>query len=566
MTVNPIARQISKTLLTAALSLAALASGAQTVRIEANLGEKIEPMKPVWAWFGYDEPNYTYMKDGVKLLTELSEASPVPVYVRAHNLLTTGDGEAALKWGSTNAYTEDSQGRPVYDWTITDRIFDTYLARGMRPLVEIGFMPEALATDPEPYRHYWNPAIPGNELFTGWTHPPKDYDKWRDLVYHWVRHCVERYGEDEVAQWWWEVWNEPDIGYWSGSFEEYCKLYDYAADGLKRAFPRARIGGPHTTDPSGERANKYLRDFIEHCLHGTNHATGRTGSPLDYVAFHAKGSPRIVDGHVRMNIGRQLLNVSRGFEAVASFPELKNIPVVIGESDPEGCAACSTDTSPQNAYRNGTMYSSYTAAAFARKYELARQHNVNFMGAVSWSFEFEDQKWFAGFRDLATNGVDKPVLNVFRMFGMMGGHLAGVTSSSPLPAPDMTRDSVRGEESDINALASVDDSTAAVMVWNYHDDDLPAEAADIDMVVRGIPTRRVLVTHYRIDNEFSNSYEVWKKMGSPQNPSATQIAELEQAGQLEMFTSPKWVDVSGGRVAMNFALPRQGVSLVKLTW
>ena len=557
---------IPKTLLTAALALTAVASAAQTVRIEADLSQKIEPMKPVWAWFGYDEPNYTYMKDGVKLLTELSEASPVPVYVRAHNLLTTGDGQAALKWGSTNAYTEDAQGRAVYDWTIVDRIFDTYLERGMRPLVEIGFMPEALATDPEPYRHYWNPTIPGNELFTGWTHPPRDYDKWRELVYQWVRHCVERYGEDEVAQWWWEVWNEPDIGYWSGTFEEYCKLYDYAADGLKRAFPRARIGGPHTTDPSGERANKYLRDFIEHCLRGTNYATGETGSPLDYVAFHAKGSPRVVDGHVRMNIGRQLLNASMGFEAVASFPELKNVPVVIGESDPEGCAACSTDTSPQNAYRNGTMYSSYTAAAFARKYELARLHDVNFMGAVSWSFEFEDQKWFAGFRDLATNGVDKPVLNVFRMFGMMGGHLAGVTSSSPLAAVDMTRDSVRGDSSDINALASVDERSAAVMVWNYHDDDLPGPVADIDMVIRGVPARKVMVTHYRIDSEYSNSYEVWKEMGSPQNPTAEQIARLEAAGQLEMYTSPRWADVEGGRLAMNFALPRQGVSLVRLTW
>ncbi len=558
--------QIPKSLLTAALSLVAFASAAQTVRIEADLAEKIEPMRPVWAWFGYDEPNYTYMRDGVKLLTELSEASPVPVYVRAHNLLTTGDGVAALKWGSTNAYTEDPEGRPVYDWTIVDRIFDTYIERGMRPLVEIGFMPEALATDPEPYRHHWDAAVQGSELFTGWTHPPRDYDKWRELVYQWVLHCVERYGEDEVAEWWWEVWNEPDIGYWSGTFEEYCKLYDYAADGLKRAFPRARIGGPHTTDPSNEPANKYLRDFIEHCLHGTNYATGAVGSPLDYVAFHAKGAPRVVEGHVRMNIGRQLLNASRGFEAVASFPELRDIPVVIGESDPEGCAACSTDTSPQNGYRNGTMYSSYTAAAFARKYELARLHGVNFMGAVSWSFEFEDQKWFAGFRDLATNGVDKPVLNVFRMFGMMGGHLAGVTSSSPLAAIDMTRESVRGEESDINALASVDERSAAVMVWNYHDDDLPGPVADVDMVVSGVPASRVLVTHYRIDSEFSNSYEVWKQMGSPQNPTAEQIARLEAAGQLAMYTSPLWADVEDGRLAMNFALPRQGVSLVRLTW
>lgn len=128
-----------------ALCLCAAASAQSSeggVLFTVNAKDKIEPMKPLWAWVGYDEPNYTYMKDGVKLLTELSELSPVPVSVRAHNLLTSGDGSASLKWGSTNAYTEDSKGRPVYDWTILDRIFDTYLQRGIKPFVEIGFMPE----------------------------------------------------------------------------------------------------------------------------------------------------------------------------------------------------------------------------------------------------------------------------------------------------------------------------------------------------------------------------------------------------------------------------------------
>lgn len=547
------------------VQLSSVAQTVQTVKLEVDAQKKIEPMKPIWAWFGYDEPNYTYMKDGKKLLTELSELSYTPVFVRAHNLLTTGDGTPALKWGSTNAYTEDKKGRPVYDWTIVDSIMDTYIVRGMKPLVEIGFMPKALSAKPEPYQHKWSPSAQYNDIYTGWAHPPKDYNKWRELVYQWVKHSVERYGENEVASWYWEVWNEPNIGYWQGTFEEYCKLYDYAADGLKKALPRARIGGPHSTDPSNEGANTFLRRFLEHCVRGKNYATGQTGSPLDYIGFHAKGGPRVIDGNVRMNIGRQLLNVSKGFEAVASFPELKHLPIIIGESDPEGCAACSIDHHPQNAYRNGTMYSSYTAASFARKYELARDHAVNFLGAVSWSFEFEDQKWFAGFRDLATNGVDKPVLNVFRMFGMMKGDLVSIKSSAPLSAGEMTRVSVRNA-ADINGIASADNQSIAVMVWNYHDDDLPAPAADIQLNIRGVQGRKVLVSHYRIDDKFSNSYEVWKGMGSPQNPTAEQFEILERSGQLEMYTSPVWKDVSGGRVDVDFSLPRQGVSLVRLTW
>jgi xylan 1,4-beta-xylosidase len=373
-----------------------------------------------------------------------------------------------------------------------------------------------------------------------------------------------------VESWYWEVWNEPDIAYWSGTFEEYCKLYDYAADGLKKALPNARIGGPHTTDPNNKSANEFLRKFLTHVTEGKNYATGQKGSPIDYIGFHAKGSPRVIDGHVRMNAGAQLRNVSKGFEAIADFPALKHLPVIIGECDPEGCAACSEDYHPQNAYRNGTVYSSYTAATFARMYELARQWDVNFAGAVSWSFEFEGQKWFAGFRDLSTNGVAKPVLNVFRMFGMMKGELAETTSSAPFTANDLARNSV-SKAADVNALASIsmEEKTAAVMIWNYHDDDLPAAPAQVSLRVRGlpgIPARKVLLTHYRIDNRFSNSYEVWKAMGRPQNPSKEQVEELERSGELQMYTSPQYMDVSNGGVILEFELPRQGVSLIKLDW
>src|SRR6476659_7620884 len=158
---------------------------ADRVAVVVHADRPAGPMKPIWAFFGYDEPNYTYMKDGAALLSELAALSPVPVYVRAHNLLTTGDGTPALKWGSTNAYTEDADGKPIYNWTIVDRIFDTYVQRKMKPIAEIGFMPEALSTHPEPYRHHWQ-AGTNAPLYTGWSYPPKDYDRWRELVAAWA--------------------------------------------------------------------------------------------------------------------------------------------------------------------------------------------------------------------------------------------------------------------------------------------------------------------------------------------------------------------------------------------
>jgi xylan 1,4-beta-xylosidase len=534
--------------------------------IKVDLSRTTGDMKPVWAWFGHDEPNYTYMRDGKKLLSELQAMSPVPVYMRVHNLLTTGDGTAALKWGSTNAYTEDANGKPVYNWRIVDSIFDTYVQRGMKPMAQIGFMPEALSVKPEPYRHYWKPGQPYEQIYTGWAYPPKDYKKWAALVYEWVKHSVARYGKKEVESWYWELWNEPNISYWKGTVQEFCKLYDYTADAVKRALPTARIGSPDATGPSWDVAAKFLKTFIKHCTQDTNYVTGKIGTPLEFISFHAKGSPRVVNGHVRMGISNQLRDIAEGFNIVASNPATKNLPIVIGESDPEGCAACGMATNPENAYRNGTMYSSYTAASFARKYLLADQYGVNFLGAVSWSFEFEDQPWFYGFRDLATNGVDKPVLNIFRMFGMMTGKRVAVESNRMYALQTIKDSGVRKEQTDIGAIAAKDKKTATVMVWNYHDEDLPGEPEKVQVVIDKVSAKQVTITQYVVDKYHSNSYETWKQMGSPQLPTPEQVQQLEKAGQLQQVSRQENLAVQDGKLDVQLLVERQGVVLIKIEW
>ena len=225
------------------------AAVAVTITVDAGQGKG--ELKPIWRWCGYDEPNYTYLPYGKKLVGQFTgdKNSPFgPAYFRAHNLLVTGDGVGRPKWGSTNIYTEDAAGKPVYDWTIIDKIFDTYIEAGARPYAQIGFMPKALSLRPEPYEHNWTPARGGN-LFTGWTTPPNNYDKWRELNFQWAKHCVEKYGMEEVKKWYWEVWNEPNIAYFTaaergGNKEvDYCKVWDYAADGIREGDSGGDLGG-----------------------------------------------------------------------------------------------------------------------------------------------------------------------------------------------------------------------------------------------------------------------------------------------------------------------------------
>jgi len=536
---------------------------APTVNIQVHADQPDGSLPPIWNYFGYDEPNYTYAPNGKKLLSELAALSPVPVHIRVHNLLTTGDGSASMKWGSTNVYTEDAQGNPVYTWAILDRIFDTFIALRIKPLVEVGFMPEALSTKPVPYRH----SFPQGTIFTGWAYPPKDYQKWADVVFHFVVHLRERYGDAEVKTWLWEIWNEPDIGYWKGSPKDFFQLYDLSAAAILRALPGASVGGPDTTGPASPKAAEFLREFLEHCARERNFATGQIGSPLNFISFHPKGAPEWSADHVQMGIARQLASIEQGFKISASFPEWRQTPVILGESDPEGCAACSARTNPQNAYRNGALYASYTAETVSAIYDLSRRQHINFAGAVTWSFEFEDQPYFEGFRDLATNGLDKPVLNAFRMFGMLGGERLKSISSAALATDEILRAGVRGQP-DINAIAARKDHEIEILIWNYHDADLPADAAKIDLSVGGLPANvsQALLEHFRIDSHHSNAFMAWKEMGSPQSPTSQQYEQLEAAAQLQLFASPSFIPIDHGATHLQFILPRQGLSLLRINW
>jgi xylan 1,4-beta-xylosidase len=199
--------------------------------------------------------------------------------------------------------------------------------------------------------------------------------------------------------------------------------------------------------------------------------------------------------------------------------------------------------------------------------DLAAREHANIEGMLTWAFEFEGQPYFDGFRTLATNGIDKPVLNLFRMAGQMQGNRVKVESSAAVPMDAILAGGVRGAD-DVDALAVHSNRSVSVLAWNYHDDDVAAPDAAVRLSVAGLPdaARRVRLQHYRIDRQHSNAYERWKQMGSPQSPSTEQYAALETAGQLELLESPRWIDVRGGKAEVRFALPRQGVSLLELSW
>ena len=527
------------------------------------------------SYFGSDEVNLAYYPQGSALLKKLGSLGDGQTYFRTHNLLTTGDdsrglvGVPGMKWGSTNAYVE-SGGQPVYDFGIIDRIFDAYLNAGIKPYVQIGFMPRALSSHPDPY---FFDFIPGksevDSIFTGWAYPPRDYAKWEELVYRWVKHQVSRYGQFEVESWWFETWNEPNIGYWQGTREEFFRTHDHAINGVKRALPTARVGGPEL---AGGLGRGWMKDFLDHCLTGKNFATGKIGTPLDFVSFHAKGQPKLIeeDQHVRMGLAPQLKELESAFDLFSQYPQLKGIPVLVGEMDPDGYGY---STDPMYGYRNGLMFPAYTAAAFVRALDVAAKYRVNLRGLLTWSFEYEttplmpnEDKYFDPYRVVSTQGIDKPILNVLRMFAMMSGdgfQRIKADSTAQTPLDQVLEYGVR-TETDIGVFASRNGNSFYVLVWHYHDDNLEFPPASCRVALDNLPRSKATLRHYRIDEEHSNAYRVWQRMGSPQKPTEEQKRELDSRCGLEEFHPPRRMRLDDGYLKLEFELPIRAISLFVL--
>ena len=425
-------------------------------------------------------------------------------------------------------------------------------------------MPEALSSKPEPYRHEWRPGLPYDRVFTGWSYPPKDYAKWGELAYQWAKHCVERYGRGGSRV---TGIGKPGTRRTSATGaatpEEFHKLHDYAIDGVRRALPTARVGGP---DVGGQRRASGREIFSSIACAGPITPPARSARRSISFPFTPKVRPTFVDDHVRMGIANQLRDIDDGFAIIASFPELKNTPIVIGESDPEGCAACQ---GPQLGYRNGTMYSSYTAASFARKSRPRRSTRREFRQARSRGrSNLKISRYFAGFRQLASGGLPLPVLNVFRMFSRMYGDRVTAESDAAMPLQEIMRLGVR-EKPDVGALASNDGKKLCVMVWHYHDDDVKGDDAGVELALAGLPANvsEAKLTHYRVDEYHSDAYDAWRRMGSPIAPNERQYRQLQEASNLaKLADAPATVRVEQGMATLKFTLPRQGVSLVLVEW
>jgi xylan 1,4-beta-xylosidase len=439
---------------------AGTSSGVRTAHITVDAGHPQGELLRPWTTFGYDELNWSYTPRGKRALAAFAEFAERPYHVRAHNLLTSGRGFSWPHWGSGNVYHEDAAGNPYYDWTTIDLVFDAYREAGFKPLVELGFTPRALVPPDSDLPFTPSPSQYGPYEAYQWALPPKDNQKWSELMFQLATHCVERYGAEEVGTWLWELWNEPDISYWRGSVEQFCALYDHTVAGLMRALPAIKVGGPAVT--GGARAVRFMEAFLAHCAgdgaSAVNAATGGQGARLDFLTFHTKGSafgrrydPLSDDGavlawggdaagHGRVDVPRQspsrkkmLSEIRAHLQAAAKYPTLRHLPVIVDECDPCVPAHFSRYDNANFGFRNTSYFPTIMASIFKRVMDLNESlpDAPDVTLATAWAFYFEGERFFEGFREFFTaENVELPLLNGYRLLGRLGETRLSLTSDA----------------------------------------------------------------------------------------------------------------------------------------
>jgi xylan 1,4-beta-xylosidase len=556
----------------------------EPVRVDVDASAVDGELTRLWTSIGYDEINWTYTPRGRDVLATLAGFGDGPYLVRSHYMFTSGTGMGLPHWGAGNVYHERADGipgrkggTPWFDFQLLDRAYDTLVELGHVPIVELGFTPRALVPDDAGQRFAFQPGSPTqySEYEAGWwSFPPKSLTRWAELVSATADHYARRYGKARVADWYWEVWNEPDIGYWRGSVEEYLQLYRASAEAVRSVLPDAKVGGPATTGDLTPVAGlpakgpDFLDSFLDFC-------TGQA-VPLDFVTFHTKGAyfqpwrSYLPPGHgsepQSPSMAKMLREVRHSLRQVVASAARPGVECLADECDASVPAHHGSYDNSNFNYRNTEYFPVFQVSLMKKLLDLPEARTARLRAATAWAFYIEGERCFEGTRSLVTyGGIEKPVLNAYRLLGRLGRLRLRATSSAAWPVRLIDQAQLVPEEVDVLAAKSPDGAVTA-LVWRHDDDQHRNEQAQrpVRVTIRGLGSGPVLVRQWRIDAAHGNTYQAWRALGAPDYPSQADIERVADAGRLRQFEPERLELPSDGEITMDLSLPLPSVSLLEL--
>lgn len=422
-------------------------------------------------------------------------------YVRFHGIFHDEVG----------VYDEDSQGLPVYNFTYVDQIYDGLLANNVRPFVEISFMPNKLAARSALHSFWYKPNIS----------PPKDWGRWDALIAAFTRHLVERYGMDEVAQWYFEVWNEPNLDFWAGEPKQatYFELYDHTAHAIKSIGQRLRVGGPATAQAA------WVDAFIRHC---TEHSV-----PLDFVSTHVYANDTAQDvfgSHEEIPRDQMVCRAVAKVHQEIRTSSLPGLPLIWSEFN------ASYKNEPEV---TDSIYMGSWLADMIRRCDGL----VDIMSYWTFSDVFEEQgvvktPFYGGYGLVATGGIPKPAFNAFKLLHQLGEERIQLDSDSAL-------------------LTRRKDNALVLAVWNYAPPGQSGKQKTVTLRLKGTEARQASIS--RVDRDHGDFHDAYEKMGSPIYPTETQVQRLRMASDLP---APEIREITNGELTLS--LPAHGLALIEL--
>jgi xylan 1,4-beta-xylosidase len=556
----------------------------RSVTITVDAAHSLGPLKRIWRSIGYDEINWTYTPLGKRIFAEIAALKDGPFWIRNHNIFSSGNLRSSPYEASTNCYRETGDGQAVYDWSTVDRVYDVYVANGCKPMAELDFMPHALS------------SLPQAKPYESGRYPPKDFGKWRELNRQFALHLIERYGRDEVRTWYFSSWNEPDLfsyfnlrpdgdtkdpQYRSERERMFLKVHDFALDGILAADEKLRVGGPDIANRT-----EFLEMFLRHCDSGTNFATGRTGTRLDFVSFHTKGTgkrgERVPNPDFDLLVRRDLL---RRVQTIRKFPRFRDLPLLCNEWDIDVWSPGGIWDSRDFQYRNTPYFPVFLIRCVKELLDLTARERINLELITQWTFYFHGMRCFEGTRAIFDPmGIRKPLFNGFEMLARLGNERIAVSTddASEDIAPgegagardcrrpkDAADAAALGPEKSIaphpcvDGLAARDQRGLQVLVWNQVCDQYAKGSRNVRVRVTGLGgTRQARITEFRIDEDHSNAHTIWERLGRPDWPDDEQIARMRGRERLEPVGEPRAVGLADGMLELPLTLPVHAVSLL----
>jgi xylan 1,4-beta-xylosidase len=470
-------------------------------KITVNLQAPSHPFPHYWEQMFGSGRAVLALRDSYRRDLRAVEAATGFKYIRFH----------AIFHDEVGLYDEDANGKPLYNFSYVDQIYDGLLENHVRPFVELSFMPRKLAAEQTLHPFWYKPNVS----------PPKDWSKWNDLIAHFARHMIERYGIEEVSQWYFEVWNEPNLDFWAGEPKDqtYFKLYDETARTLKQVDSRLRVGGPSTAQAA------WVDRFLQH--------TTENKVPVDFVSSHVYAndlSQDVFGTDEKISRNDFVCRAIRKVHDQVQASSRKDLPIIWSEYN------ASYKNEPE--VTDAEFMGPWLANTIGQCDGL-----VSMLSYWAFSDVFEEQgvikePFYGGFGLIAADDIPKPSFNAFKMLHQLGTTRISLDSPSAL-------------------VTRREDGTVVIAVWNLF---LPGAAGQSKHVILNFSgsTENRRATISRLDSEHGSVLKAYAAMGKPAFPTQAQIQSLRDAAILPM---PEKIRMEHGELAID--LPAQGLAVIE---